>query len=62
LGVPEGGWYDEIFNTDSKFYGGSNVGNYPGVEAQPSESHGRPFAIEITLPPLAVVVLKPRRG
>jgi 1,4-alpha-glucan branching enzyme len=62
LGVPEAGWYEEIFNTDSKFYGGSNVGNFPGVEAKPSESHGRPYSIEITLPPLAVVVLKPRRG
>ncbi|MCH8840321.1 MAG: 1,4-alpha-glucan branching protein GlgB [Planctomycetes bacterium] len=62
LGVPEGGWYDEIFNTDSQFYGGSNVGNFPGVEAEACESHSRPFSIEITLPPLAVVIFKPQRG
>ena len=61
LGVPEGGWYDEVFNTDSQFYGGSNVGNFPGVEAEACESHSRPYSIELTLPPLAVVVLKPRR-
>jgi 1,4-alpha-glucan branching enzyme len=62
LGVPEGGWYQEIFNSDSAFYGGSNVGNYPGVMAEESESHGRPYSIQLTLPPLAVVVLKPQRG
>ncbi len=61
LGVPKGGWYDEIFNTDSQFYGGSNVGNFPGVEAEDHESHSRPFSIELTLPPLGVVILKPRR-
>jgi 1,4-alpha-glucan branching enzyme len=62
LGVPEGGWYQEVFNSDSAFYGGSNVGNYPGVNAQACESHGRPFCVELTLPPLAVIVLKPQRG
>ena len=61
LGVPVGGWYDEIFNTDSEYYGGSNVGNFPGVEAEATESHSRPFSIEITLPPLGVTILKPRR-
>ena len=59
--MPENGWYDEIFNTDSQFYGGSNVGNFPGVQAQASESHSRPFSIELTLPPLGVVILKPKR-
>jgi 1,4-alpha-glucan branching enzyme len=62
LGVPEGGWYGEIFNSDSAYYGGSNVGNFPGVMAEESESHGRPFSISLTLPPLSVVVLKPTRG
>ncbi|NJM90827.1 MAG: 1,4-alpha-glucan branching enzyme, partial [Myxococcales bacterium] len=37
IGVPEGGWYAEILNTDSQFYGGSNVGNYPGLTAEKSE-------------------------
>ncbi|HYW77952.1 MAG TPA: 1,4-alpha-glucan branching protein GlgB [Thermoguttaceae bacterium] len=61
LGVPECCWYDEVFNSDSEFYGGSNLGNGPGIEAQASESHGRPASIELTLPPLATVVLKPNR-
>jgi 1,4-alpha-glucan branching enzyme len=62
LGVPVGGWYQEIFNSDSEHYGGSNVGNFPGVMAEESESHGRPCSLQLTLPPLAVVVLKPEQG
>ncbi len=61
IGVPQGGWYDELFNSDSKYYGGSNQGNGSGILAEQSESHSRPFSLQITLPPLAVVVLKPRR-
>jgi 1,4-alpha-glucan branching enzyme len=61
LGVPEATWFQEVFNGDSSYYGGSNVGNYPGVHAEPSESHGRPASIVITLPPLATVVFKPQR-
>jgi 1,4-alpha-glucan branching enzyme len=61
LGVPELGWYEEIFNSDSSYYAGSNMGNGPGVRAEPSESHGRPASIVVTLPPLATVVFKPRR-
>ncbi|MEM8944200.1 MAG: 1,4-alpha-glucan branching protein GlgB [Planctomycetota bacterium] len=61
LGLPIGGFYNEIFNTDSEYYGGSNVGNFPGVEAEATESHSRPFSAEFTLPPLGVVVFKPRR-
>ncbi len=62
LGVPEACWYEEIFNSDSTFYGGSNLGNGPR-HAWPSrsESHGRPASIVITLPPLATVVFKPQR-
>jgi 1,4-alpha-glucan branching enzyme len=62
LGVPEAAWFQEIYNSDSTFYGGSNVGNGPGVRAEPQESHGRPASIVITLPPLATVVLKPQRS
>ncbi len=59
LGVPELCWYQEIFNSDSMYYGGSNLGNAPGVMAGPIESHGRPASIQLTLPPLATVVFKP---
>jgi len=61
LGVPQPCWYEEIFNSDSTYYGGSNLGNGPGVMAEPTESHGRPASIQLTLPPLATVVLKPKR-
>jgi 1,4-alpha-glucan branching enzyme len=62
IGVPAGGWYQEIFNSDSQYYGGSNVGNYPGLMAEASESHGRPYSIQMMLPPLSTVVLKPQRS
>jgi 1,4-alpha-glucan branching enzyme len=61
LGVPEACWYQEVFNSDSQHYGGSNLGNGPGVTASPISSHGRPASIEIVMPPLATVVFKPRR-
>ena len=61
VGIPHGGWYEEIFNSDSQHYGGSNVGNYPGLEAQQREAQSRPFSLTVTMPPLGVVVFKPRR-
>ncbi|HMP08111.1 MAG TPA: 1,4-alpha-glucan branching protein GlgB, partial [Lacipirellulaceae bacterium] len=61
LGVPNGGWYQELFNSDSAYYGGSNVGNFPGIMAEASESHGRPYSIRMTLPPLSTTVLKLQR-
>lgn len=60
LGVPKDGFYREVFNSDSSFYAGSNVGNHPGVMADSGLSHhGRPSSIEILLPPLATLVFKP---
>ena len=61
LGVPEACWYDEVFNSDSLYYAGSNMGNGAGVMAEPRQRHGRPASMCVTLPPLAVVVFKPRR-
>jgi 1,4-alpha-glucan branching enzyme len=61
LGVPEACWYEEISNSDSTFYGGSDLGNGGGIQALPTEHHGRPAHIEVTLPPLAMVMFKPRR-
>jgi 1,4-alpha-glucan branching enzyme len=60
VGVPEAGWYREAFNSDSQFYGGSNLGNFPGLQAQPVAAHGRPYSLTMTLPPLAVVLFKPQ--
>jgi 1,4-alpha-glucan branching enzyme len=60
FGVPAEGVYDEVFNTDATGYGGSGVGNPQGVVAQPVPAHNRNQSIEITLPPLAVVVFRRR--
>lgn len=59
IGVPRAGFYQEVLNSDSQYYGGSNVGNYPGVLAEPIEAQGRPYSIELRLPPLAALVFKP---
>jgi 1,4-alpha-glucan branching enzyme len=61
VGVPQGGWYQEVFNSDSQFYGGSNVGNFPGLMAQEPGWHFRSHKLLMKLPPLATVVLKPER-
>ena len=61
IGVPAPGLYKEIFNTDSEFYGGSNMGNGGQVWAEPTPEHGRPHSVRVTLPPLGVVVFKPPR-
>ncbi len=62
VGVPQPGFYQEIFNSDSRYYGGSDVGNSGGAPAEPQPHHGRDHSIVITLPPLAVVVFQPARG
>ncbi|MFN8532528.1 MAG: 1,4-alpha-glucan branching protein GlgB [Dehalococcoidia bacterium] len=59
VGVPSPGRYRELLNSDSEVYGGSNVGNLGGVTAEPVPVHGREWSIRLTLPPLAMVVLKP---
>ena len=61
LGVPHGGYYDEVFNSDSAWYGGGNVGNSGVLISRPEPHHGRYHSISISLPPLATVVFKPRR-
>ena len=58
VGVPTGGFYRELLNSDSAHYGGSNLGNAGGVEAELIPWHGRPYSVALTLPPLAAVILK----
>jgi len=60
FGVPADGIYDEIFNTDTESFGGSNVRNPHGIPAQSVQRHGRTHSISITLPPLAVVAFRRR--
>jgi 1,4-alpha-glucan branching enzyme len=61
VGVPELVYYQEILNTDSEQFGGSNMGNGGGVQAQDVPRHHRPHSISITLPPLSVIAFKPLR-
>ena len=56
IGVPAGGFWAEIFNSDAECYGGSGQGNFGGVKAEKKEWNGRPYSIEINLPPLACVI------
>jgi len=59
VGVNATGFYEEILNSDSSTYGGSNVGNYGGVHACENWSwQNQPHSIEINLPPLSVVAFK----
>jgi 1,4-alpha-glucan branching enzyme len=58
IGVPDGGLYREILNSDSSYYEGSNVGNAGEIEAESISCHNRKFSLNLTLPPLAAVFLK----
>ena len=58
IGVPSGGRWAEILNSDAETYAGSNVGNGGGLEADPVEMHGRPWSLNLTLPGLAALFLK----
>ena len=60
LGVPLLCYYEEIFSSDSKYYGGTNSGNGPGVMAMDEGSHGHPASIDAYFPPLGISILKPR--
>jgi 1,4-alpha-glucan branching enzyme len=57
IGVPRAGEYREVFNSDSEYYGGSNLGNLSGVRAEEIPAHGMPYSVRLTLPPLAAVIL-----
>ncbi len=59
VGVPLGGHWREHLNSDAPLYGGSGQGNAGGADAAPLPIHGRPHSLNLTLPPLAVVVFRP---
>ncbi len=56
LGVPRGGLWREVLNTDAADYWGSGMGNLGGVEAEATPAHGRPWSLRVVLPPLGAVV------
>jgi 1,4-alpha-glucan branching enzyme len=59
LGLPRPGRWRELVNSDAGLYGGSDMGNLGGIDAEPLGSGGQPFSAELTLPPLAGIWLVP---
>jgi 1,4-alpha-glucan branching enzyme len=59
IGFPRAGKWVEALNTDSTYYGGSDVGNLGGVQAEGIAWHSQPFSAEVTLPPLGALWLVP---
>ncbi len=59
IGVPRPGLWRELLNTDSSFYGGSDIGNGGAVATTPVQSHGEAQSLELTLPPLATLFMRP---
>jgi 1,4-alpha-glucan branching enzyme len=57
VGVPTGGRWSEVLNSDAVIYGGSGQGNMGGVDAAPIPLHGRKWSVNLTLPPLGAVFL-----
>jgi 1,4-alpha-glucan branching enzyme len=58
VGVPKGGFWKELLNSDAGNYCGSGNGNYGGFNADPFPMHDKPFSLNLTLPPLGVVFMK----
>jgi 1,4-alpha-glucan branching enzyme len=58
IGVPGGGYWKELLNSDAKEYGGSGLGNYGGLEASPLPYQGRYYSLSLTIPPLGVLFFK----
>jgi 1,4-alpha-glucan branching enzyme len=56
VGVPQQGFWKEVLNSDAPLYGGSGQGNFGGCEAVPLPIHGHPFSLNMTLPPLGVLI------
>ncbi|MDT8334924.1 MAG: alpha amylase C-terminal domain-containing protein [Desulfurivibrionaceae bacterium] len=60
LGVPEMGYWEEVLNSDAPIYGGSGQGNFGGKEATPLPVHCENQSLNVTLPPLAILVFRLR--
>jgi 1,4-alpha-glucan branching enzyme len=58
VGVPHVGFWRELLNSDAEAYGGSGVGNLGGTHSVPVPFHGRPHSLNLTLPPLGMLVLR----
>lgn len=58
VGVPTGGFWKELLNSDAGDYYGSGLGNLGGVVAEPISQHNQPYSVNLTLPPLAIAFFK----
>ena len=61
IGAPLAAEYDEVFNTDAKEFGGSGVGNPAKIPVSPVPMHGFAQSMELTLPGLSVLYIRPRK-
>ncbi len=59
VGLPRGGRWDEVLNTDATVYGGSGVGNLGAVQADSVSWHGRNASVPLSVPPLGALWLRP---
>jgi len=57
-GVPLHGHYEEILNSDAKEFGGGGIGNCGGFHSERQSWHGRPYSLNLTLPPLAINIFR----
>jgi len=62
VGVSQGGHWAELLNSDAPLYGGSGQGNFGGLKTVPLPIHGRPFSLNMTIPPLGTLVFRPDGG
>ena len=58
VGLPKGGYWREVLNTDSDAYGGANRGNLGGVDAEEHPYQGQPCSAEMTVPPLTTLIFE----
>ena len=59
VGLPHGGRWREVLNSDAPYYGGSGMGNYGGTDATPMPYEEFTHSLVLTLPPLAALYFKP---
>jgi 1,4-alpha-glucan branching enzyme len=62
VGVPSGGFWREVLNSDAPLYGGSGQGNAGGVTATSESQHGQPHRLDLVAPPLGLIVLQPTKS
>jgi 1,4-alpha-glucan branching enzyme len=58
VGLPRGGFWKEVLNSDAGIYAGSNAGNGGGIQAQTASSHGHAQSAAFMLPPLSVIIFQ----